>query len=171
MPSQPQQPSGGPRLPLLEAAKALAEGRQKPMARHHLVYQVSGGPPGKRLERTLAISGSGVVRLQTKDELLGKATRRARTKVSRQQIENLFRDLVDSRLFENIDTGGGFVPDSIVGSIRFEDGTQKFTYYFLADEEQSQQQRKDLNPSLQRMTSIFEAMMRELSAGAGIQTQ
>jgi len=172
MSSQPQQPNAGPRLSLLQAARALAEGSQKPTARHRLVYQVSGGPPGKRLERTLEISGTGAVSLETKDQLLRNAARRARAKVPRQRIENVFRELVDSRLFENLDTGGGFMPDSMIGSIRFEDGTQKLSYYFLADEQQQQQQRKDMNPSLQRMTSVLEAMVRELSGeGGGSQGQ
>jgi len=167
MPSRPQQPSADQRLPLLEAARALAEGREKPTARHHLVYQVVGGPPGKRLERTLRISGNGAVSLETKDELLGKATRRVKTRIPRQQIENLFRELVDSRLFENIETGRGFVPDSTIGIIGFDDGTRTFSYYFAADEEQREQQRRDLNPSLQRMTSIFETIVRGLLAGDG----
>jgi hypothetical protein len=165
MPSQPQRPGEGPRLLLLEAAKALAEGKQKPTSRHRFVYQISGGPPGKRLERTLEVSGSGTVTLRSKDELLDNEMHRAEMKVPRKQIENLFRELVDSRLFENVDTGGGFAPDSTIGIIRFDDGTREFSYYFLADEHERQQQRKDLNPSLQRMTSILEAMVQELSGG------
>ena len=167
MPSQPQQPKVGPRLSLLQAVTELAEGSQKPTARHRLVYQVSGGPPGKRLEQTLEISGTGAVSLKTRDQLVRKAERRARAKVPRQQIQNVFRELVDSRLFENLDTGGGFMPDSMIGSIRFEDGTQKVSYYFLADEEQRQQQRKGLNPSLQRMTSVLDAMVQGLSGEGG----
>jgi len=163
MPSQPQQPNAGPRLSLLRAAKALAEGSEKPSEQHRLVYQISGGPPGKRLEQTLEISGSGTVSIETKDQLLRDDARRAETKVPRRRIKSLFQELVDSRLFENLDTGGSFLPDSMIGSIRFEDGTQKLSYYFLADEQQRQQQRKDLNPSLQRMTSVLDAMVRELS--------
>jgi hypothetical protein len=169
MPSRPQQPSAGARLPLLEAARALAEGREKPTARHRLVYQIVGGPPGKRLERTLTISGNGAVSFETKDDWLAESARHVRRKMPRQQIENLFRELVDSRLFENVEAGGGFVPDSTIGIIGFDDGTRKFNYYFAADAEETRrdQERRDLNPSLQRMISVFETIVSGLLAGGG----
>ena len=162
MPSQPTRPGDGARLLMLERARELAEGRAT--ARPRLVYQVSGGPPGKRLERTLEVSPSGGLTLRTHDESAGPPTR-VTAKLSRRQVEDLFRQLVDSRLFENVDGGRGFLPDSMIGSIRLEDGTHQFTYFFLADEQQRRQQQKDLNPSLQTMTSVLEAMVQEVSGG------
>lgn len=167
MPSQPQQPSAGARLPLLETARALAERRQSPAARHRLVYQIVGGPPGKRIARTLTILGNGSVTLESKDDLLPDVVRRVATKMSRQQIEGLFRELVDSRLFENVESGGGFVPDSTIGIIGFDDGTRAFKYYFAIDVDavERAQRTRDLNPSLQRITAVFESIVDGLLAG------
>jgi hypothetical protein len=167
MPSRPQQPGAGARLPLLEAARALAEGRQSPAARHRLVYQIVGGPPGKRIERTLTITGNGAVTFETKDDLLPDAARRVASRMPRQQIEGLFRELVESRLFENVESGSGFVPDSTIGIIGFDDGTQTFRYYFATDADavERAQRTRDLNPSLQRMTAVFESIVDGLLAG------
>jgi hypothetical protein len=130
------------------------------------VYQVVGGPPGKRIERTLTIAGNGAVMLESRDELLADGTRRASTKMPRQQVADLFRELVDSRLFENVESGGGFVPDSTIGIIGFDDGRQKFNYYFATDVDavERAQRVRDVNPSLQRMTAVFESIVDGLLA-------
>jgi hypothetical protein len=165
MPSQPQQPISDRRLVLLKTAQSLSEGKEKPAARHRLIYRISGGPPGKRFEQKLEIDGSGDVTLETKDGLSDERVRRAKQKIARQEIASLFTELVNSRLLENVDTGGGFLPDSMIGTITFDDGTRQVSYYFLADEQQRRQQGKDLNPSLQKMTAGLEATVQALSGG------
>ena len=77
MPSQPQQPISDRRLVLLKTAQSLSEGKEKPAARHRLIYRISGGPPGKRFEQKLEIDGSGDVTLETKDGLSDERVRRA----------------------------------------------------------------------------------------------
>ena len=167
MPSRPQRPGAGARLPLLETARALAARKERPAARHRLMYQIVGGPPGKRIERTLTIAGSGAVTLEIKDDLLPDGGRRVATRLARPQIEGLFRELVDSRLFENVESGRGFVPDSTIGIIGFDDGTQTFRYYFSVDVDavERTQRTRDLNPSLQQMTAVFESIVDGLLAG------
>jgi hypothetical protein len=167
MPSRPQRPGDGARLPLLETARALAARQERPAARHRLVYQIVGGPPGKRIERTLTITGSGAATLDIKDDLLPDAGRRVAAKIGRPQIERLFRELVESRLFENVESGGGFVPDSTIGIIGFDDGTQAFRYYFPVDVDavDRAQRTRDVNPSLQRMSAVFESVVDGLLAG------
>ena len=167
MPSRPQQPSAATRLPLLDAARSLAEGREQPAARHRLVYQIVGGPPGKRFERTLVIAGDGSTRFEVRDDMAVEAGRRVDATLPRERVQELFRDLVDSRLFENVEAGGGFVPDSMVGIITFDDGTRAFSYYFPTDADTARraEQSRQLNPSLQRMIAALEDIVRGLQAG------
>src|ERR1700730_9056748 len=125
------------------------EGQLKEIA---LVYLVSGGPPGKRITTILRVSGAGEVTLQHSDELRKQKTVRRKMALARDEVMAIFRKVQDSGLLECQDTGGGFLPDSVIGSISLEAGDARVTYHFLAEEHQQQSQGKE--PAAKVLTLI-----------------
>jgi hypothetical protein len=168
---QPTQPPRDPRGHLLSTIRAIVDRAEEPQQRHRIIYRVSGGPPTRRLEYALEVQGSGSVTLHLVDELRGHRTRTVESKLSSAAVMDIFRALMDARLLENVDTGGGFLPDSLIGSITVEDGASRITFHFLADEQQRRNQGRELNPSLARMHTVLEQltnqMMRKRGSKAG----
>jgi hypothetical protein len=153
-----------PRGQLLTAIKAVVERGQEPKEQLAITYRVSGGPPTRRLQFVLEVRGTGAVTAQTTDELEGARSRAVTSRLARDRVSALLQEILNARLLENIDTGGGFLPDSIVGSITVADGPARITYYYLADEEQQRNQDRALNPSVARVGSILEQLRIEVIA-------
>ncbi len=163
MQRKPSQPPLESRHHLLTNIKLIVEGKNKPSKDHKISYMISGGPPRKRLEYLLEIRGTGSVACHILDELKSQRRRAFKHRLSEDKVRELFREIIESRLLENIDAGGGFLPDSLVGSISIEYGQPKVTYYFLADEQQRHNQGLELNPSLAKMDSIFQGLISQIS--------
>ncbi len=163
MDSKPSQPTKDPRRHLVARAIAIAEGAQKPNKEFKITYRISGGPPKKRLDRTLEISGKGSITLRHFDELTARRVRESKSTMSIDRIKEVFRYLVESRLLENVDTGGGFLPDSVIGAITISDGLSAITYHFLGDEQQRRLRGVELNPSVASFSSLLESLSEELN--------
>lgn len=162
MESKPAQPSKDPRAHLLARTRAIVEGTMRPGHRDTISYRVSGGPPTRRLENVMEISGGGSVKIRRVDELASSRAQTFKSSVSPDRVVEVFRVLLESRLLENVDTGGGFLPDSTVGAIVVSDGILSITYYFLADEQRRRVQGIELNPSVSKFSSALEALGDEI---------
>jgi hypothetical protein len=165
MQSKPKQPTKPPldsRKHLLASINAIVDGKEKPTKEHKIIYRVSGGPPTRRLEQTLEIHGTGSITCYLMDKLNGQRRRRFKQKFPSDKVIDIFRELLESQLLENIDTDKGFLPDSIIGSITVEHGISRITYYFLADEQQRQNQGKSMNPSMARMNMILQQVYNQV---------
>jgi hypothetical protein len=160
-PKQPTKPPADAREHILTHIRAIAEGKEKPGKEDRVVYRVSGGPPSRRLDLKLEIFGTGSMNHHLLDELDSRHTKRSKSHFSSDKVLSIFKRLVESRLLENLDTGGGFLPDSVIGSITVASGRLSKTYYFLADENQRRHQAKPLNPSLAAMLDLFQDIMNE----------
>lgn len=163
MHSKPSQHPFDSRRHLLTNIKLIVEGKDRPSKDHKILYKISGGPPRRRLEYLLEIRGTGSVTCHILDELRGQRRRTFKHRLSEDEVRELFREMIESRLLENISPGSRFLPDSLVGSISIEYGQPKITYYFLADEQQRHDQGLELNPSLAKMDSIFQGLISQIT--------
>jgi hypothetical protein len=73
----------------------------------------------------------------------------------------VFRQVQESGLLESLDTGKGFLPDSVIGSITLEAPDARLTCHFLADEQQQNAQGKpppspirSVRPALDRLCEL-----------------
>jgi hypothetical protein len=166
---KPTQPLVDARGHLLTCIKAIVEGAEKSKKEHQITYRVAGGPPTRRLAYTLEISGTGSVTCHIVDQLKEHRMRTFKSSFSADKVIQIFQELLESRLLENVDTGGGFLPDSLVGSITVEDGISRITYYFLADEQQRRNQGFELNPSLAKMYGLLEQLTIQVMRKEGME--
>jgi hypothetical protein len=167
MQSKPTQPTQPPpsdsRKHLLASINAIVDRKEKPKKEYKIIYRISGGPPTRRLEQTLEIQGTGSITCYLMDKLKGQhRMQRFKQKLPPNKVIEIFQELLESQLLENVDSGGGFLPDSIIGSITIEHGISRITYYFLADEEQRENQGKSINPSLARMNAILQGLYNQV---------
>jgi hypothetical protein len=165
MDSRPTQPIKNSREHLLTLTRAIVEGTEKLRKQHKIIYRVSGGPPTKRLEHTLELSGTGAVNVRHLDQFMSTPTRKLKSTLAPDRVKEVFRTLLDSRLLENVDTGGGFLPDSVIGSITISDGMGAITYYFLADEQKRRRKGIELNPSISRFSNVLVKLSEEIMRG------
>lgn len=161
--SRPTQPTPDPRQHLRARLAALADRTATPSDDDKLTYRIAGGPPKRRLESTLTIQATGLVTYSVVDALHAARARTSRLKLPSEQAAEIFGRVLESRLLENDDTGGGFLPDSVIGAITVEDGRAAITYYFLAEEQQRQRQGPALNPSLAAVIGVLEQLTERLA--------
>src|SRR5215217_1665370 len=114
---KPTQPPVDPREHLQTRMRMIVEGAEKPKKEHKITYRVTGGPPTRRVENILEISGTGSVTYHMFDELKERRVETYKLSLSTERVGEIFRELLESRLLVDVDTGGGFLPDSLVGSI------------------------------------------------------
>jgi hypothetical protein len=166
MSSQPTRPFQDPREVLTAHLASVAAGVASQLKETALTYRVSGGPPGKRLSTELRVSGMGDVTYQQSDELRGQRAIRAKTTLPTEEVRALFRQVRESSLLEHQDTGAGFLPDSVIGSISIESRDARITYYFLAEEHQQQSQGKEPPPSIRRLKPLLDALCERVRRAA-----
>jgi hypothetical protein len=166
MDHRPTQLTKNPREHLLARTRAIVQRAEKPSKQYKIMYCVAGGPPSRRLEHTLQITGDGTVSLRHVDELAQARPRELKSTLTPERVTELFRDLLESRLLENVDTGGGaFLPDSIIGAITISDGMGTITYHFLADERRRRLKGIDLNPSVAKFSTVLQALSDTIMGG------
>jgi hypothetical protein len=156
--TDPQRPFGDPRSVLETHLSALAGGHVAAARMISLTYRISGGPPGKRLVEFLQVSGTGEASYYHEDQLARGRPVRARIRLARDDVLGLFRQVRASGLLEHQDSGGGFLPDSMIGSIMLEAPDAQLTYHFLADDTQRAAQRKELAEPLRALKPLLERL-------------
>jgi hypothetical protein len=166
--NKPTQPPIDPREHLLTLIRTIVEGAEKPKKEHKITYRVTGGPPTRRVENILEISGTGSVTYRTFDELRERRVETYKLTLSSERVNEIFRELLESRLLEYVDTGGGLLPDSLVGSITVEDGTSEIVYYFLADEGQRHDQGLELPPPLASVHRMLRQLADRITLEEGV---
>jgi hypothetical protein len=144
------------RKELLSKIRDIAGGKIKPDGKIKIIQIVSGGVSGERYESIVEVLGNGKASHTLKDELEGKTEEHSTTLTDR-TIKNLFKEIHKSNLLQLKEISGGFLPDSMVGSITIEIDGAKTTYRYLADPEQRRQQKTILK---QPIAIIDEAMRR-----------
>jgi hypothetical protein len=166
--NKPTQPPIDPREHLRTRIRTIVDGAEKPTKEHKITHRVTGGPPTRRVENILEISGTGSVIYRTYDELKERRVETYRLTLSSERVSEIFRELLESRLLEYVDTGGGFLPDSLVGSITVEDGISRMTYYFLADEGQRHDQGLELPSPLASVHRVLRQLADRITHEEGV---
>jgi hypothetical protein len=167
MNAEPTRPFQEPREILKTHVASIVQGNASQLEQTALTYRISGGPPGKRLSTTLRVSGDGVAIREHSDEMQGKKSTRAKTTLSENEVKSLFRQVQESGLLEQVDTGTGFLPDSIVGSIIIALAGAQVAYHFLAEEHQQKSQRKEPTQPVQRLRTVLENLSEKVQRQSG----
>jgi hypothetical protein len=123
-----------------------------------ITHRISGGAPTQRVEWVTEITGDGEALHRVKDELLGIEEKYS-AKFTSSKIINLLKDIQGTRLLELKETGGKFLPDSLIGTITIEINGKSTTYYYLAEPEQ----RKDQNIILKQAVAVIDRDMRRFA--------
>ena len=123
-----------------------------------LQYRISGGPPGKRLLQVLRISNDGEATYEERDELRDQKPIRAKTTLPVSEGLGVLREVEGSGLLNLRETGGGFLPDSIIGSIGILTEGAEVQFHFLADENQRQSQKKEMLAPVRELRIKLEAL-------------
>jgi hypothetical protein len=159
--SQPTQPFQSARELLRAHLADIASGKPR-LDQAAIVYRVSGGPPGTRLETTLRVSSVGEMTFEHVDELRGERQPRIVAKISLAEAMRIFRDVSESQLLDQDDTGGGFLPDSVIGSVSVESSAGQVAYHFLADEQQRRWQHKELPAAVRKLKPALDSLCAQL---------
>jgi hypothetical protein len=158
MTTEPPRPLDDPRAALHARLSPLLTALDVPLPRTRIVYRINGGPPSRRLEASLEVGADGTVTHELLDELHSSDREVISTKIAPEDARKLLREVVRSSLLTHRDTGGGFLPDSLVGSITVQSGDAAMTHYFLAHDRQRRQQALPLSPSVKRLRPRLEAI-------------
>lgn len=127
----------------------------------NIVHRVSGGIPGEtNVREQMTIMGGA--RAEARRETTGMPAAKASTNVDATQIEELFNKLAHgvSELVPR--DQARFLPDSAVGSITIEIGSQSTTLFYLADAEDRRDQEKPLSPETSEALEGLARLSRNL---------
>jgi hypothetical protein len=156
MSSQPTRPFQDAREVLKAHLASADRGAVDQVGKIALTYRVSGGPPGKRLLLMLRVLARGDVTYEHHDELRGQKPSRVKMTLPADETRSLLRQVEESGILDLRDTGGGFLPDSVIGSIGIESDGAQVTYNFLAEEHQQKSQNKEPPPPIRGLKLKFE---------------
>jgi hypothetical protein len=160
--TDPLRPFGDPRSILEPRLSALADGDAAAARAVSLSYRISGGPPGKLLNAYLQIYGTGEATYHREDELAHGRPVHRRVRLAPDDVLGLFRQVRASGLLEQVETGGGFLPGSVIGSITLEAPDAGFSYHFLVDDAQRAAQGKELAQPLRALKPLLDGLMQNV---------
>jgi hypothetical protein len=143
MSSQPIRPFQDARELLKAHLASAGPGAANQAGKIVLTYRVSGGPPGKRLLMMLRVLAQGDVTYEHQDELHGQKPICVKMTLPANETRSLLRQVEESGILDLRETGGGFLPDSVIGSIGIESDGAQVAYHFLAEEHQQKSQNKE----------------------------
>jgi hypothetical protein len=158
MSTTPPRDYDDPRAALRARLAPLLTTLDAPLPRTRLLYRISGGPPGRRLEATLEVGADGAVKHELLDELQSSEREVVRTKIQPAEARTLLREVVRSGLLTEPGPGGGFLPDSLIGSIIIQSGDAEYAHHYLAQDRQRRRQSKPLSPPVKRLRPQLEAL-------------
>ncbi len=158
MSSQPDEQFSDPRQSIKIGLGDIASGDRAATAGDRLVYRVAGGPPGKRLESVIQITGTGELSASFLDEMAGIARQDRTIKLPPAEVAKLIRAVVDSGLLDERETGGPFLPDSVIASLTVESGGASVKHHFLRDAGRRAAQGHELSQPLRILHPILETL-------------
>ena len=162
MSSQPTKPFQDARELLKAHLASAGPGPGIQVANIVLTYRVSGGPPGKRLSLMVLMSSRGEVTYEHHDELHGQKPIRLKMTLPADETTSLLRQVEQSGILDVREAGAGFLPDSVIASIRIESDGAQVTYNFLAEEHQQESQNKAPLAPMRELKLTFEDLCEEV---------
>ena len=122
----------------------------------NLVYRVTGGPPGRRIERTVMVSGSGRWLVRLRDDLNPERSGEA-SGDGDAELPAALGELIRRGVPELVPRAEArFEPDSMVGSVSIGIGDEQAEYFFALDPTVSEVTAKGLAASAGSLVEEFE---------------
>ena len=119
-----------------------------------VIYEVSGGPPGERINQKMIIGDDANVKLETNDETRPSLEKMRLIQFEETELKSLLEELASSlsktkSLLDEPDKG--FLPDSVVSSLTIKVENKTLTLHFLTDELDRKLQKKPITQELERV--------------------
>jgi hypothetical protein len=132
-----------------------------------VVYRVSRGEPGERIDEEIRLSGADSASLRAHDELRPSAAAEVAERLEAQEANSMYRETVSALDAMVPRSEARFVPDSVVGMLTIGVGGEEETLYFLADEDQSYGQEERIARGAPRAAGTMREISRRLRERGG----
>ena len=132
-----------------------------------VVYRVSGGVPGERIDEEIRLSGADSASLRARDELRPSAAAEVAGRLQVEEARSMYRQTVSALEAMVPRSEARFVPDSTVGMVTIGVGEEEETLYFLADEGQSYGQEERITREAPRAAGAMREIERRLRERGG----
>jgi hypothetical protein len=134
-----------------------------------VVYRVSTGEPGERIDEEIRLSGADSASLQARDELRPSAAAEVAGRLDAEEARSMYRETASALEGMVPRSEARFIPDSTVGMVTIGVGEEEETLYFLADEEQSFGQEERIARGAPRAAGAMREIARRLRQRGGEQ--
>jgi hypothetical protein len=132
-----------------------------------VVYRVSRGEPGERIDEEIRLSGADSASLRARDELRPSAAAEVAERLEAEEATSMYRETASALDAMVPRSEARFVPDSVVGMLTIGVGGEEETLYFLADEEQSYGQEERIVRGAPRAAGTMREISRRLRERGG----
>jgi hypothetical protein len=132
-----------------------------------VVYRVSGGEPGERIDEEIRLSGADSASLRAHDELRPSAAAEVAGRLDAEEARSMYRETASALEAMVPRSQARFIPDSTVGMVTIGVGEEEETLYFLADEEQSYGQEERIARGAPRAAGAMREIARRLRQRGG----
>jgi hypothetical protein len=132
-----------------------------------VVYRVTGGLPGERIDEEISLSGADSASLRARDELRPSAASEVAERLDAEEARQMYRQTASALEAMVPRSEARFVPDSTVGMVTIGVGGEEQTLYFLADEGQSYGQEERIARGAPRAAGAMREIARRLRQRGG----
>ena len=132
-----------------------------------VVYRVSGGEPGERIDEEISLSGADSASLRARDELRPSAAAEVAERLDAEEARSMYQETASALEGMVPRSEARFVPDSTVGMVTIGVGGEEETLYFLADEGQSYGQQERIARGAPRAAGAMREIARRLRQRGG----
>ena len=133
-----------------------------------VVYRVSGGVPGERIDEEISLSGVDSASLRARDELRPSAAAEvAEERLDAEEARSMYRQTASALEAMGPRSEARFVPCSTVGMVTIGVGGEEETLYFLADEEQAYGQEERIARGAPRAAGAMREIAQRLRQRGG----
>jgi hypothetical protein len=132
-----------------------------------VVYRVSGGEPGERIDEEIRLSGADSASLRARDELRPGAAAEVAGRLDAEEARRMYQETASALEAMVPRSEARFEPDSTVGMVTIGVGEEEETLYFLADEGQSYGQEERIARGAPRAAGAMREIARRLRQRGG----
>jgi hypothetical protein len=132
-----------------------------------VVYRVSGGVPGERIDEEISLSGADSASLRARDELRPSAAAEVAGRLDAEEARSMYRQTASALEAMVPRSEARFIPDSTVGMVTIGVGAEEETLYFLADEDQFYGQEERIARGAPRAAGAMREIARRLRQRGG----
>lgn len=132
-----------------------------------VVYRVSSGEPGERIDEEIRLSGADSASLRAHDELRPTTAAEVAGGLDAEEAKRMYRETASALDAMVPRSQARFIPGSTVGMVTIGVGGEEETLYFLADEDQSYGQEERVVQRAPRAAGAMRGIARRLRERGG----